>query len=160
KLIHVPASAETHRRFVRTLHAPSRPGKGGDWEVVDYLVLNYDTPLEDALALELARFSAGFEVAGTGWSSPAAFDRKDVVARVMKLHGSINWCELPGDSGPRRLGSNVEIEGQKKILIWPASTKYRETQLDPYAQLLSRLRMALYPGQSSQVVLVICGYSF
>ena len=45
-------------------------------------------------------------------------------------------------------------------MIWPASTKYRETQLDPFAQLADRARRVMRPVRGSQRVLVICGYAF
>ena len=48
----------------------------------------------------------------------------------------------------------------RHILIWPASTKYREAQLDPYAQLAERARHVLRPLGGSQCVLIVCGYRF
>lgn len=45
-------------------------------------------------------------------------------------------------------------------MIWPASTKYRETQLDPYANLLQRARFVLNPTNGDQKVLLVAGYSF
>jgi len=48
----------------------------------------------------------------------------------------------------------------QRIVIWPASTKYRETQLDPYAQLASLAREVLRPKDGSQRVLAVCGYKF
>jgi hypothetical protein len=48
----------------------------------------------------------------------------------------------------------------QRIVIWPASTKYRETQLDPYAQLATLAREVLRPKGGSQRVLAICGYKF
>ena len=48
----------------------------------------------------------------------------------------------------------------RNVLIWPASTKYKEAQLDPYAQLINRARGILRPTSGSQAVLVVCGYSF
>lgn len=44
-------SVETHQEFVRAVHRPQRPGASQFGQAVDYLVLNYDTVLEDALAL-------------------------------------------------------------------------------------------------------------
>lgn len=85
-------------------------------------------------------------------------------ARVLKLHGSINWTEFQNDSLPRRLPKNADIsteyEFNRRIVIWPASTKYRETQLNPYAQLANKARELLRPPHNSQRVLAICGYSF
>lgn len=160
EVIHVKASSEMHRRLVRRLHRPNRPGKSAPWQVIDYLVLNYDTVLEDSLALERVPFADGFDGGATGWWSPGVYDRLDVVARVFKLHGSINWCDLPNDPLPRRLGPNVDVSDDRRIAIWPASTKYRETQNDPFAQLIERSRKVLRPEDGAQVVLLMCGYSF
>lgn len=161
-VIEKKVSMETHQDFVRALHRPQRPGKSPSGQIVDYLVLNYDTLLEDALALERVPFSDGLDGGVTGWWSPQTFDRAGLAARVFKLHGSINWCEFPEDPLPRRVGDHLQIAGTKerRILIWPASTKYRETQLDPYAQLADRARRVLRPSGGVQCVLVVCGYRF
>lgn len=160
EVIHVKAASAMHRRLVRRVHRPTRPGKAAPWQAIDYFVLNYDTILEDSLALERAPFADGFDGGATGWWSPNVYDRVDVVARVFKLHGSVNWCDLPGDPLPRRFGPNVDVDDDRRIAIWPASTKYRETQNDPFAQLIERARKVLRPEAGAQVVLVICGYSF
>ncbi len=161
-VIEKSVSIETHRDFVQAVHRPQRPGKSPSGQTVDYLVLNYDTVLEDALALERVPFADGLDGGVTGWWSPQTFDRTGLAARVLKLHGSINWCEFPDDPLPRRVGDHLQIAGVKKrrILIWPASTKYREAQLDPYAQLAERARRVLRPSGGSQCVLVVCGYHF
>jgi hypothetical protein len=153
---------ETHQNFVRALHRPLRPGTPTAGQRVDYLVLNYDTVLEDALALERVPFADGLDGGVTGWWSPQTFDRDGLAARVFKLHGSINWCEFPDDPLPRRVGASLQIAAanERRILIWPASTKYREAQLDPYVQLAERARRVLRPGHGSQCVLVVCGYRF
>ncbi len=151
-----------HRKFVKAVHRPIRPGKTGNFDRVDYLCLNYDTLLEDALALERVSFSDGLEGGVTGWWNPADFERDGLSSRIFKLHGSINWCEFDGDPLPRRVSGNVKVQsgGKNKILIWPASTKYRETQRDPYAQLAEYGRKALTAVSGSQKILITCGYRF
>ncbi|MGL5488928.1 MAG: SIR2 family protein, partial [Shewanella sp.] len=81
---------------------------------------------------------------------------------VFKLHGSINWAEHTSSSTPLRIAPHLKRsqEQSAKIMIWPASTKYRETQLDPYANLMHRARAVLNPRGGSQRVLLIVGYSF
>lgn len=155
-------SIDTHQRFVKAVHRPLRPGKSMSGQIVDYLVLNYDTILEDALALERIPYSDGLDGGVTAWWNPATFERSGLAARVLKLHGSINWCELPHDPLPRRIAPRLKVEPPKdqRVLIWPASTKYQETQFDPYAQLVNRARQVLRPKDGSQCVLVICGYRF
>lgn len=153
---------DVHRAFIAAVHRPVRVGKSAPGQVVDYLVLNYDTAIEDALALERIRFSDGIDGGATGWWDPRTFDRDGLAARVLKLHGSINWCELPDDPLPRRIATSLQVEDPKdrRILIWPASTKYREAQLDPFAQLAERARRVMRPDRGSQRILVICGYGF
>lgn len=161
-VINQKVAIQTHRRFVDALHRPLRPGKSSPGQSIDYLVLNYDTIMEDALALARVPFADGMDGGVSGWWNPATFDRNDLSARVFKLHGSINWHELPGNLLPHRVAANVELPDPeaRRILIWPASTKYRETQLDPYAQLADRARRVLNPNRGTQRVLVVCGYSF
>jgi hypothetical protein len=151
-----------HREFVKAVHRPIRPGKTDSLGCVDYICLNYDTLLEDALALEKISFSDGLDGGVTGWWNPAVFERDGLSSRIFKLHGSINWCEFNGDPLPRRVAGNINVqpEGDKRILIWPASTKYRETQRDPYAQLAEHGRRALRAVPGSQKILITCGYRF
>ncbi|MCS6479756.1 SIR2 family protein [Burkholderia thailandensis] len=159
EVIDQPASVGHHRDFVKAVHRPLRPGKAAP-SAVDYLVLNYDTLLETALALERIPYADGMEGGGTGWWSPSTLERSDIQARVLKLHGSIDWRELPSDPMPRRINSTTVAENDGRIVIWPASTKYRETQRDPYAQLSDLGRRVLNPQKGQYQVLVICGYSF
>ena len=153
---------DIHREFVRAVHRPIRVGKTNQNSKVDYLVLNYDTLIENALAIERITFSDGIDGGVTGWWNPETFNQKVLEARVLKLHGSIDWCEIAGDSLPRRIAPKLTVKDMldRRILIWPASTKYRETQLDPFAQLSEQTRRILRPTENSQCVLVICGYGF
>lgn len=162
EIIGANVNIETHRRFVSAVHQSIRPGKYSSIQSVDYLVLNYDTLIEDSLALARIPFSDGMDGGVSAWWNPDTFDRPDLGARIYKLHGSIDWYELPGSTLPQRVPEKIKLDGvgEQRILIWPASTKYRETQLDPYAQLAERARRVLNPQRGSQRVLVICGYSF
>ena len=151
-----------HREFVAAVHRPIRVGRLETLQPVDYLVLNYDTIIEDALALEKISYADGLEGGATGWWKPESFDVAGLLARVIKLHGSINWRQFPDDPLPRRVSPNIEVQDEDNfpVLIWPSSTKYQESQLDPFAQLLDRARKAMKPNTESQRLLVICGYSF
>ena len=152
----------THEDFVTSVHQPVRVGRPAAAQPVDYMVLNYDTIIEDALALKNIIYADGLHGGATGWWDPTTFDSRGLSARVIKLHGSIDWCQFRNESSPRRLGRSVESppEVDLPVLIWPSSTKYQEAQLDPFAQLLDRARIAMRPSSGSQRLLVICGYSF
>lgn len=148
-----------HQRFVRAIHGSLQAGKAG--RGVDYFVLNYDTLIEDALGLERVIHSDGFTGAATGWWEPGSFDTHEKAARVFKMHGSIDWCLLENDSLPRRIRSGIATEfARSHVLIYPAATKYQETQRDPFAQMLHCMRQSLCPREGTEMVLAICGYSF
>ena len=113
------------------------------------------------MGLERVAYSDGFTGAATGWWEPSTFKTDGKVARVFKIHGSIDWCLLEGDSLPRRIRSGIKTESAKNhVLIYPAATKYQETQRDPFAQMLSYMRQSLCPSEGKEMVLAICGYSF
>jgi hypothetical protein len=162
EVIDQPVSIETHWKFVKAVHRPLRPGKSVGNQRVDYLVLNYDTLVEDALALEKVPFADGIDGGVTGWWNAETFSRDGMMARVLKLHGSINWSEFPDDPLPRRVPKAISgtAVSNRRIVIWPASTKYRETQRDPYAQVADQAREVLRPTDGSQRVLAVCGYRF
>ena len=149
----------THQQFVRAIHGSLQAGKAD--RAVDYFVLNYDTLIEDALGLEQVVYFDGFAGAATGWWKPSMLSNNGAGTRVFKVHGSIDWCLLEGDSLPRRIRSGIKTESRKShVLIYPAATKYQETQRDPFAQLLQYMRLSLSPCKGKEMVLVICGYDF
>ena len=161
-VINVVVDSAVHERFVQALHRPMRPGKDSQSSTIDYLVMNYDTLIEDSLALSQLRYADGLEGGVSGWWNPSTFEQNNLDARVFKLHGSVNWAVDSASSTPLRIAPHLKRSKDQaaKIMIWPASTKYRETQLDPYANLMHRARAVLNPQGGSQRVLLIAGYSF
>ncbi len=149
----------THQQFIRAIHGSLQAGKTG--RGVDYFILNYDTLIEDALGLERVVYCDGFTGAATGWWEPSTFRTDGKAARVFKIHGSIDWCLLKDDSLPRRIRSGIKTDSVRNhVLIYPAATKYQETQRDPFAQMLHYMRQSLCPEEGKEMVLAICGYSF
>lgn len=149
----------THQQFARAIHGSLQAGKAS--RGVDYFILNYDTLIEDALGLERVVYCDGFTGAATGWWEPSTFKTDGKGARVFKIHGSIDWCLLKDDSLPRRIRSGIKTESDmNQVLIYPAATKYQETQRDPFAQMLHYMRQSLCPVEGKEMVLAICGYGF
>jgi hypothetical protein len=162
EVIDIAVNLEVHWKFIQAVHRPARPGRTIATRSVDYLVLNYDTLIESALALQKLRYADGMSGGNSAWWDTTTFETDGLAARVLKLHGSIDWSEISGDPLPRRIAKSLTLPtgNDRKVLIWPASTKYRETQRDPYAQLSNLARRVLRPQSGSQTVLTVCGYSF
>jgi len=154
----------THRQFVSTVQS-LRTGKSNTGAPVDYFVLNYDTLVEDALGLERLRYLDGFSGGAVGWWDGKSFRERTCDARVFKLHGSLDWRLLRDDILPRRIRNkdlltSLSDEVRERVIIWPAATKYREAQRDPFAQMLRHFRESLNRPGREEVILTICGYRF
>jgi len=135
-----------HRQFVRAIHQLLQSGKAGPPTRVDYYTLNYDTLFEDALSLERIPVADGFNGGATGWWDARAYEDGSAHARILKVHGSIDWCLWASDVLPRRVRQGLAVDGAREpVLIWPASTKYREAQRDPFAQIVEAMRRSLRP---------------
>lgn len=149
-----------HRLFVRHVNQ-LLTDKPSSRRRTDYFVMNYDTLVEDALGRERINYSDGFAGGITGWWDPDRFNDSTLTARVIKLHGSIDWCLFDNEYFPSRLRpQSVDTPTDEQVMIWPTATKYRETQLDPYAQVMDHFRRALRPGSNEDAVLTVVGYGF
>jgi hypothetical protein len=162
---------EYHRKFCNAVHYGLKQGRDRTTKPINYFILNYDTILEDALALEGISFNDGFVGGATAWWDPSRFKgNKDVLggnrkleAHVYKLHGSIDWIKPSNSDLPMRIRDTLprkDIVGQEgePVVIYPASIKYKETQHDPYAQMIMNFRNHLSDTQNH--VLAVMGYGF
>ena len=157
-------SIDEHIRFVEALFRARRAGLERR-PPVGFFTINYDTLLEDALALcriaAVDGFSGGsmaFWEPGHEIDDPFRSDAK-IQARIYKLHGSIDWVVSSEDVVVRRRdGAGYPSDSEARLLIYPQATKYKVTQRDPFATLFAAYRAALVDSQPG--LLAICGYSF
>ena len=150
-----------HRKFVDAVFGTSRAGLDFVRTPVEFFTTNYDTLLEDALALSGIEFQDGFIGGGVAfWNIRNYTSQAGTRAIVSKLHGSIDWYKP--HSGARNLlrvrhGDTYPDDGGS-VMIYPQATKYLNTQRDPFAEIFQRFRQRLSHG--SDHVLLVCGYSF
>lgn len=157
---------EGHLQFVEALFYSRRTGLEQHRPPVVFFTTNYDTLLEDALALCRIRVDDGFCGGAMAFWDPGQYSKDPfasdplVQARLFKLHGSIDWVISPKDIVVRRReGAGYPDEPDTKLLIYPQATKYKVIQRDPFATLFGSFRSALvYPQLEG--LLAICGYSF
>jgi len=156
---------DEHLEFVKAIFNTSRAGLDLMRSPVEFYTTNYDTLLEDALALNRIHYRDGFSGGAVAFWDPADFGRKESVkARLYKLHGSINWYQKSDDNSYLfriRHEDNYPMpkSGENgNVMIYPQATKYLNTQRDPFAQLFQKFRKRLADGVDH--VLFICGYSF
>jgi hypothetical protein len=150
-----------HKGFIEALFKTTQAGLQDRRGAVRLFSTNYDTLLEDALALCAVSCWDGFSGGAVayrnfsfGEGEPASAYR----AHVIKLHGSSDW-HLGDDGRVWRVrdGDNYP-EKAARVLIHPQSTKYLATQRDPFAAQFDLLRRTL--STRADNVLAICGYSF
>lgn len=159
-----------HRNFCRAIHYDLAKGRKRTRHPINYFILNYDTVFEDALALEGVSFNDGFVGGATAWWDHRRFGGEEfslggnrgLEALVYKLHGSIDWIKPDGSDFPIRMRLSLptdEVIGTgEPVVIYPSSVKYKETQYDPYAQMMMSLRKKLC--DTNNHVLTIMGYGF
>lgn len=129
---------------------------------ISFFTTNYDTLLEDALALNKINVVDGFSGGAMGfWNAEAEFSSRTGRAAscsLFKLHGSVDWHHDSTHGLVRARYGTQYLSNAADIMIYPQATKYVETQKDPFAALFAGLRSAITTGD--QNVLVTCGYSF
>lgn len=162
------STIQHHRKFCKAVQYGLRQGRVG--HPINYFILNYDTLIEDALALEGVSFNDGFVGGATAWWDSSRFSGEEkalggnrpLEARLFKLHGSIDWIKTEEHDFPMRIRKTLpewEVIGSgEPVVIYPASVKYKETQYDPFSQMMTRFRH--YLSSTEDHVLAILGYGF
>lgn len=153
-------TVDDHRSFLRQLFA-SRAKPGFQQAAISFFTTNYDTLIEDALALERVPFYDGFLGGAMAyWAPDVGYgdSKSPRRTKVFKLHGSVDWHLVEGGSVIRCRDGCGYPSRKENLLIYPQSTKYIVTQKDPFAALFAQFRASLSTGPDN--VLGICGYSF
>jgi hypothetical protein len=150
-----------HTAFVAALFNRSQAGVAERRRAVRLFTTNYDTLLEDALALGGFSYWDGFSGGAVAYRSHRYGDEEPNLrdrAHVIKLHGSIDWHLGEDDRVWRVRDGDLYPKKVSRVLIYPQSTKYLATQRDPFAAQFDLFRRAL--GAHEENVLATCGYSF
>lgn len=130
---------------------------------VSFFTTNYDTLIEDALALRKRRVVDGFSGGAVGFWDPALLEQDDGslstgAHRLLKLHGSVDWYYEKENGLVRARYGSKYLSDLKSMLIYPQATKYIETSKDPFSFLFRSFRTALMTKKGH--VLCTVGYSF
>lgn len=149
-----------HSDFMSSLFNRSQAGIAERRRAVRLFTINYDTLLEDALALGGFSYWDGFSGGAVAYRSHRYGEDEPELryrAHVIKLHGSIDW-HLSEDGRVWRVrDGDLYPKKTSRVLIYPQSTKYLAMQRDPFAAQFDLFRRAL--GSSDENVLATCGYS-
>lgn len=150
-----------HSAFVSALFNRSQAGVAERRRAVRLFTTNYDTLLEDALALGGFSYWDGFSGGAVAYRSHRYGDEEPSLgdrAHIIKLHGSIDWHLGEDDRVWRVRDGDLYPKRVSRVLIYPQSTKYLATQRDPFAAQFDLFRRALSAREEN--VLATCGYSF
>ena len=154
-------TVDGHAAFVSALFNRSQAGIAERRRAVRLFTINYDTLLEDALALGCFSHWDGFTGGALAYRSHRygqAEPDSGYRAHVIKIHGSIDWHLGSDDRVWRVRDDDLYPERLARVLIYPQFTKYLATQRDPFAAQFDLFRRAL--GSGTENVLAICGYNF
>lgn len=123
---------------------------------VEIFTTNYDLLVEQAFEEHRVPYFDGFAGVRKPFFDIRAMEEDRLPprwARLWKLHGSINWYQVPSEGVCR--GATNE-EGLKRV-IHPSHLKYEESRRMPYLAMIDRLRAFL---KQPTAALIICGHSF
>ena len=151
-----------HKSFVDVLFTVLRAGRQFRVKPIEFFTTNYDTLIEDALALKAIAYHDGFRGGAVAYWDATINDGitepDDVVrATVTKIHGSIDWVQV-GERIVRRRITDSYPEGHTDLLIYPQALKYDLAQREPFDTLFQRFRTSL--NRRLPQVLLVCGYGF
>jgi hypothetical protein len=154
-------SVDDHSKFVVALFTERQKGLSERRRAVKLFTTNYDTLLEDALALACLPYWDGFTGGAVAFRNYRFGEKEpgpEYRAHVVKLHGSIDWHL--GEEGKvwRVRDGDIYPTKSSRVLIYPQSTKYLATQRDPFAAQFDLLRRSL--ASTDENVFATCGYSF
>lgn len=152
---------DDHLDFITALCSRRLGGLEKRRSAVNIFTTNYDTLLEDAIALARIPYSDGFCGGAVAFYEPSLAS-VDTGSRIVltKLHGSIDWTVDSAGHIVRRRVSDAYPESAEQIMIYPQATKYVAARRDPFAQQFDHFRKVLSRGASDGSTLGICGYSF
>lgn len=152
---------DDHVNFAHAIFRRNQAGLQQRRGPVRIFTTNYDTLIEDGLALSGITYWDGFAGGAIAFRShrfgepePSGAYR----AHIIKLHGSIDWHISSTGEIYRIRDGDLYPERSGRVLIYPQSTKYVATQRDPFAAQFELLRRTL--SSQSDNVLCTCGYSF
>lgn len=153
--------AKSHIAFIDSLFNHFQAGMSERRKAVNLFTTNYDTLIEDGLALNRIPYWDGFSggavayrTTSYGKSIPDIGQR----ANIIKIHGSIDWHLCEKGYIWRVRENNIYPSTLGRVLIYPQATKYIATQQDPFSTQFDFFRKSLHSGNSN--VLAVCGYSF
>lgn len=152
---------ESHLEFIDTLFNHASAGVQERRKTVNIFTTNYDTLLEDALALNKIPYWDGFSGGAVAhrtqrYGEPVPINGQR--ANLIKMHGSIDWFLCDNGYVWRVRDNDRYPKADRRVLIYPQATKYIATQQDPFSSQFDLFRKALNSGQSN--TLAVCGYSF
>jgi hypothetical protein len=150
----LPSAPTPYHHLASWVHAVHR----GD--PVEVFTTNYDLLAEQAFEELHVPYFDGFAGARRPFFDLRAMEEDTLPprwARLWKLHGSINWYQVPGEPNKGVYRGTTKGDGAAKRVIHPSHLKYQESRRMPFLAMIDRLRAFL---KKTTAVLILCGYSF
>ena len=151
-----------HSNFVKSLFDAGRAGLEMIRTPVEFFTTNYDTLLEDALALHQIDYEDGFSGGGLGFWMERNYQTRDTTRAIVTKTPRFRRTGIGLQKIRPHCFECVQVAHipvrEGVVMIYPQATKYLNVQRDPFSELFQRFRRRLVQGVDQ--VLLICGYSF
>lgn len=132
---------------------------------VEIFTVNYDLLMETAFEAQKVPYFDGFlgTMKANFHTELVENNGEDQVpnffVRLWKLHGSVNWLSLEGESNTLRkiVRVGAKLQDEEVAAIYPSDEKYEESRRVPFLVLQDRFRRSL---NEPETLAIISGYSF
>ena len=145
-------SVEAHLSFIDVLFNHASAGISERRKPINIFTTNYDTLLEDALALNKIPYWDGFAGGAIAYRTQKYGEpvpKNGQRANLIKMHGSIDWFLCQKGYVWRVRENDCYPKTDRQVLIYPQATKYIATQQDPFSTQFDLFRKSLNSPNSN-----------
>lgn len=103
--------------------------------ILNIVTTNYDLLLEYTIGYHQIPYTTGFRGSELTSFNKDNYKEKDCV-NILKVHGSINWAEINGET--RQLSNYSLVEDYIPVIITPGKNKYQNAFCEPYRDIIAK----------------------
>lgn len=104
-------------------------------QILNIVTTNYDLLLEYTIGYHQIPYTTGFHGSELSSFNKDNFKERTCV-NILKVHGSLNWAEVNGET--RQLSNYSLIKDYIPVIITPGKNKYQNAFCEPYRDIIAK----------------------